>query len=97
MASKVDVAINKAVQGTVVSVVICHECHSVSKYKIVTLHYCILQIVENLEPFFDLSLPIVTNASIEKVINNALMKLAIYLHNWFVLLQMSASANEKGT
>ena len=30
LASKVDVAVSGVVQGSVVSVVICHECHNVS-------------------------------------------------------------------
>ena len=72
MASKVDLAISKAVQGSVVSAVICHDCHSVScnNYQLIYRFYCVLlsfQVVENIEPFFDLSLPICLKSSTEEV------------------------------
>ena len=74
MASKF-VTISRAVQGSVVSVVICHECHSVKSLtitsSIINSIYVLLsfQIEENIEPFFDLSLPIVVESSAGKVAN----------------------------
>ena len=66
MASRVPTVIGQVIEGKIVSVTICHECHDVSdcQQKDIVL-YTLIKVSENVESFFDISLPMPEESSLE--------------------------------
>ena len=69
MTSKIQTTIGQIIEGKIISVTICHECHDVSNqcfyvlcikhiatYVLILCTY-LLKVSENIESFFDISLP----------------------------------------
>ena len=72
MASKVPTAIGQVIEGKIISVTICHDCLDVSDYHLSTdaylnSIYINIKVTENVESFFDISLPMPEENAIKKV------------------------------
>ena len=72
MASKVSTAIGQVIEGKIISVTICHECLDVSDHYFnidtyLNSVYLIIKVTENVESFFDISLPMPEENAFKKV------------------------------